>query len=130
MSRILVHDPSSLADDLEAPLAVLDHEVVTCHDRSALVRAFSECCPSVLVYVLQELARDVELLSAIRTCAPRLPIILLGEPATLESRRLIQNLRPTYYGVFPLEGTELADAVDGTLGSGSGAHRANRAHRS
>jgi len=119
LSRILVLDPRARGEGCPALLTAPAHEVVSCHDREALVSAFSVRRPSVLVYVLQELVRDVELLSAIRTAAPRLPIIVLGEPATLETRRLIQDLKPTYYGVFPLERMELADAVSAVLDAGA-----------
>ena len=119
MSRILVLDPPVWGERCPALFTAPSHEVVSCRDREALVSAFSERRPRVLVYVLQELARDVELLSAIRSAAPRLPIILLGEPATLEARRLIQDLKPTYYGVFPLDGMELEEAVSAALDSGA-----------
>jgi hypothetical protein len=120
LSRILVHDPGVRVDGRPALLTALArHEVVRCGNREALVSALSARRPHVLVYVLDEIDRDVELLAAIREAAPRLPIILLGEPATLEARRLIQALRPTYFGVFPLEGGELEDAVNATLDSGA-----------
>ena len=125
MSRILVHDPRPRVDGRPALFTAPEHEVVGCGDREALVSALSERRAHALVYVLHDLARDVELLSAIRGVAPRLPIILLGEQATLEARRLIQDLKPIYYGVFPLEGPELADAVKAALGSGSGPQRVN-----
>lgn len=116
MSRILVHDPRPMADGGRPLLDADEREVVRGDDPGALVSAFSEQRPHLLVYVLQDPARDIELLSAIRIFAPRLPLILLGEPVTLTTRRLIQELRPTYYGVFPLEGPELSNAVDAALG--------------
>jgi hypothetical protein len=65
--------------------------------------------------VLGELDVDLGTLWALRRVAPTLPIILLGGPAGLEARRSVQELKPTYYGVFPLEPSELADAVRGVL---------------
>lgn len=123
MSRILVHDPRPRIDDRPALFRAPEHDVVCCRDREALVCALSERRADLLVYVLQDIARDVAFLSALRQSAPRLPLILLGEPATLEVRRLVQDLKPTYYGVFPLEGQELAEAVHAVLGAAAAAHR-------
>lgn len=118
MSRILVHDPRrSSIDRVELP-ALPGHEWTVCRDHKALLAALTECRPAVLIHVLDDLGRDVELLAALRQYAPRLPIILLGEPASLEVRRVIQELRPTYYGVLPLDRLELEEAVEGALGVG------------
>lgn len=118
MSRILVHDPRPPGERRAVLLAVPGHEVIFSADREALISALSERRPDVLVYVLRDIPRDIDLLSAIRQAATRLPLILLGEPATLEARRLVQVLRPTYYGVFPLEAGELPEAVHAALGHG------------
>ena len=94
------------------------HEWTVCGDHKALLAALSERRPDVLIHVLGDLGSDVELLATLRRFAPRLPIILLGEPASLEVRRIIQELRPTYYGVLPLDRLELDEAVEGALGEG------------
>ena len=49
--------------------------------------------------------------------------ILLGGPADLEVRRTVQELRPTYYAVFPLDPSELRDAVAGALAHYNGRNR-------
>lgn len=118
MSRILVHDPRPPGERRAVMLLAPRDDIILSADREALISALSERCPDVLVYVLRDIPRDLDLLSAIRHAAPRLPLILLGEPATLEARRLFQVLRPTYYGVFPLEAGELSEAVDSALGHG------------
>jgi DNA-binding NtrC family response regulator len=123
VSRILVHDPRLHGEGRSVSLDAVGHDVVSCGSPEALVAALSGRRAALLVYVLHDLTRDVQFLSAVRRTAPRLPIVLLGEPATLEERRAIQDLRPTYFGVFPLDEQELADAVHAALGTESAARR-------
>lgn len=115
MSRILIYQPHTGSDDCKALLGEQGHEVIACEDRESLFESIAERRPDVLVYVLGELALDLGVLSMLRRLAPMLPIILLGGPAGIEARRSVQDLKPTYYGVFPLDPTELADAVRGAL---------------
>jgi DNA-binding NtrC family response regulator len=115
MSRILVHEPPSIPDECTPALAGLGYDVILCEDREALFDSMAERKPDLLVYVLHDVLVDVAVLSLLRRVAPHLPIILLGESAALEVRRCVQELRPTYYGMFPLEPAELRDAVSGAL---------------
>ena len=115
MSRILIHESRSPRDDFSGLLAGEGHEVIVCRGREELFDHLTERRPDVLVYVLGELMVDLAVLALIRRVAPKLPIILLGGPAGLEARRSVQELKPTYYGVFPLEPAELGDAVHGAL---------------
>ena len=115
MSRILIHEPNPDRDERLCLLAGKGQDIVVCRDRESLVGAMAERRPDVLVYVLKDLADDLGLLALLRRVAPMLPIILLGGPTDLASRRSIQELKPTYYGVFPLETSELTDAVRGAL---------------
>lgn len=114
MSRILIHDPTGEEAALP-PFVAEGHAVITCKDRKTLVEEMSDRRPDVLVYLITDLAEDLGLLAVLRRVAPVLPIILLGRPTDLSSRRLIQELMPTYYGVLPLEGSELRDAIRGAL---------------
>ena len=118
MSRILIHEPDPNHDDSFTPLGRVNEDVVVCRDRNALVRALAAGRPDLLLYVLVDLVADLGLLRELRRLAPTLPIILLGGPTDLASRRVIQELRPTYFGVFPLDGSELNDAVRGALHRG------------
>ena len=79
--------------------------------------------PDLIVYVMDDLTTDLAVLSVVRRAAARLPIILLGGPAGIEVRRSVQEIKPTYFGVFPLEPAELRDAVRGALGHPSGPPR-------
>lgn len=118
MSRILIHEPPECHDDCLTLLAGKGDEVIVCQDRESLVGALADRRPDILVYVIRDLTDDYGLLRDLRRVAPMLPIILLGGPNDLASRRNIQELKPTYYGVFPLEASELSDAVRGALHRG------------
>ena len=126
MSRVLVHEARHHPDDFSGVLAGEGHEVVVCKGREELFDQLTERRPDVLVYVLGELVVDVAVLSLLRRVAPRLPIVLLGGPSGLEARRAVQDLRPVYFGVFPLEPAELSEAVSAAL-AGPGAHGAHLA---
>lgn len=115
MRRIVIHEPDPRHDGCFAPLMGQDQEVVVCRNRESLVGALTSGRPDVLVYAFDDLHGDLELLAQLRRVAPTLPIILLGGSSDLASRRAIQELKPTYYGVFPLEPSELNDAVRGVL---------------
>lgn len=121
MSRIVVYQPRRDIVDTRTLLSGQGHEVVLCPDREVLFDAIAERRPDLLVYVLDELGTDLGLLTVLRRVSPTLPLILLGGPSGLEARRSVQELKPTYYGVLPLDPTELSDAVRGVL------HRAHRA---
>lgn len=122
MSRVLVHEARHHPDDLSGVLSAEGHDVVLCTGREALFEQMAARRPDVLVYVLGELPVDVAVLSLLRRVAPRLPIILLGGPSGLEARRAVQDLKPVYYGVFPLEPAELSEAVRAALGGHGGAN--------
>lgn len=123
MPRIIIHEPRQACDECRALLSGGGHEVVVCPTRESLFAAISDRRPDLLVYVLGDLATDLGVLAVLRRVSPTLPMILLGGPAGLDTRRTVQELKPVYYGVFPLEPSELSDAVDGALqhhGNGRG----------
>lgn len=115
MSRILIHETHHGSEDWEGLLAAGGHEIVTCAGRAALFDALSLRRPDLIIYVLGDLALDLGVLWVVRRMAPTLPIILLGGPTGLEARRSVQELRPVYFGVFPLDPAELSQAVLGAL---------------
>ena len=111
MSQVLIHEPRPEIDECRDWLAGEGHDVVVCRDREDLLSALALRRPDLVVYVLEEQRLDLRVLSLVRRLAPTLPIIVLAAPSGLELRRAVQELRPTYYGVLPLEPTELAEAV-------------------
>jgi len=115
VSRILIHEPRRDRHDWAQVLAAGGHDVVVCHGREALFDAMTLRRPDLIIYVLSDLALDLGVLWVVRHMAGALPIILLGGPTGLEARRSVQELRPVYFGMFPLDPAELNDAVRGAL---------------
>ncbi len=115
MSHILIHDPGRPGEEWQRLLVESGGEIVTCGDRTSFVNGFADTRPDVLIYVLADLERDLDLLFELRSVAPTLPIILLDGPADLAARRPIQDLKPIYYGVAPLETHEVSEVVSGVL---------------
>src|SRR5262245_55214392 len=115
LAHILIHEPRHVHEQWESLLAGKGRKSTVCADREKSVAALEDRPPDVLVYVLTEMKRDIDLLCAVRCVASTLPIILLNGPTDLASRRAIQKLRPTYYGVYPLENSELSDVVGSAL---------------
>jgi DNA-binding response OmpR family regulator len=132
VSRILIYEPRDSGQECAQSLAGEGHDVVACPGPQALFDALGLGRPDVVVYVMGDLTTDMDVLSVVRRMAATLPIILLGGPACLEARRSVQQLKPTYYGVFPLEPGELRDVVRGALSHQSGRTRGSysmdRAH--
>jgi DNA-binding response OmpR family regulator len=117
VSRILVYESRPSCDDCLELLKEAGRDVVVCRNRDAVLDAFLEGRPDVVVYVLGDLPTDLVVLSLLRRVGPTLPIIVLGGPSSLDTRRSVQDLKPTYFGVLPLDPLELRDAVQGALDS-------------
>lgn len=117
MSRILVYESRTGCEECRSLLEKEGREIILCRDREALVNALLERRPDAVVYVLGELTADLTALSLLRRSGPTLPIIVLGGSSSLDARRCVQDLKPTYFGVLPLEPMELRDAVQGALDS-------------
>lgn len=115
MPRILICESRRSRQDWCGGLVDEGYDTAVCAGREALFDALAARRPDVLIYVLGDLALDLGVLWVVRRIAPALPIILLGGPAGLEERRSVQELRPAYFGMFPLEPAELSDAVRGVL---------------
>jgi DNA-binding response OmpR family regulator len=115
MSRILICESRRSSREWCRNLAEEGHDTVVCTGREALFDALATKRPDVIVYALGDLTLDLGVLWVVRRMAPTLPIILLGGPAGLDVRRSVQELKPAYFGMFPLEPAELSDAVRSVL---------------
>ncbi len=99
-------------------LSNLGYEVSVCSGPLQLIETFAEKRPDVVIYVMGDLHSDLPVLSVLRQAAPRTPLIVLSGPFDLPVRRSVQDLKPTYYGVLPLEPGELRDVVRSVLSEG------------
>lgn len=72
--------------------------------------------PDVLVFELaDEPADDLAFLKLVRRLYPALPLVILGHGGRLGVRRLVQGLNPVYFGVVPVDGVEVEEAVSAAL---------------
>ena len=73
--------------------------------------------PDVLLYQLGSGCEiDTGVLRLVRRWFPRLPLIVISEDASLEMRRLVQEFRPMYSMIQPMEPRELRELVEVALG--------------
>lgn len=115
---VIVSEPS--APSAESPLASqLDpdlYDVVWCNEDEDVLDQVIQRRPHALVFALGTQCRtDLALLFLLRRVAPAVPLILVAATASLETQKLIQDLRPTYYVVRPVDRIELDGAVAGAI---------------
>ena len=116
--RVLIFESRRDCDECELMLSNEGYDVSACSGPLKLLETFADKRPDVVIYVLGDLDSDLSILSVLREAAPRTPLIVLSGPFGLSIRRSVQNLRPTYYGVLPLEPEELRDVVRSVLSEG------------
>ena len=113
MPRVIVYECCSEADDhVRSLLDGEGYELVPCRDGEALLEAAVERHADAVVFELKpECQGDLGLLHLLRRVAPAVPLILVASDGSLETQRLVQELRPMYYAVIPVESEELRGAV-------------------
>jgi DNA-binding NarL/FixJ family response regulator len=115
--RVLVFG-ALLAPDHEAVDAFgrLSYDVVPCADHHALLEAMVQRSPAAVVFELRgECPQDLGVLHLVRRALPRVPLIVVADSDSLDLRRRIQALQPTYFAVRPLEADEVAEALTDAL---------------
>jgi len=123
--RVLVFGASP-APDREAthPLDRLPCDVVSCSDHRRLLEAMVQRRPEAVVFELRkDFPQDLGVLQLMRRALPHVALIVVADNDSLELRRHVQALNPTYYAVQPLEPAEIAEALADALGT-----RVVRAH--
>jgi DNA-binding response OmpR family regulator len=87
-------------------------EVVWCNEDQDVLDQVIQRRPQALVFALAaDVQRDLALLFLLRRVAPAVPLVLVAAAASLETQRMIQELRPTYYVVRPVDRAELHEAI-------------------
>jgi len=117
LPRVIVYECCpGVEDHVQSLLVDQGYEVVACHNGEALLEAAVERRADVVVFELKpECQTDLGLLQLLRRVAPVVPLILVASDGSLETQRLVQELRPMYYAVIPVESAELRDAVQSAL---------------
>ncbi|HVP39123.1 MAG TPA: hypothetical protein VMS93_08075 [Candidatus Saccharimonadales bacterium] len=117
MARVIVCETPELG---EAPvlsaLKAEGFEPLACADGKALLEEVVQRRPDVVVYGLRaECEQDLGVLHLFRRIAPDVPLVLVASDESLSTQKLVQELRPIYYAVRPVEAAELREAVDSAL---------------
>ncbi len=106
----------STGSALQACLAAPDADVLDCPAVESLIEEVVRHRPEVVVYELRaDRQADLAVLHLLKRAAPDLPLVLITAEGSLESERLIRELRPVYYAVQPVEPDEILDAVRAAL---------------
>jgi DNA-binding NtrC family response regulator len=85
-------------------------------NRDLLLEELFQRRPDALIYTLRrDQAADVAVLQLVRRLHPDLPVILVAEECSLQTEKLVRELRPVYYAVSPVEPDELREAVRAAL---------------
>jgi len=100
-------DPS-----IHALLEAEGFELVSCADGQGLLEEVMHRQPDAVIYALgTDCREDLGVLRLMRRAAPEVPLVLLAAVDSLDMRRISQPLRPIYFAVGPVDGTELRDVV-------------------
>jgi len=99
--------------------SVLDperYEVVSCPGGQALLEEVVQRKPDVVVYGLRpDCEQDLGVLHLLRRMAPEVPLVLVASEASLGTQKQVQELRPIYYAVRPVDASELREALEAAV---------------
>jgi AmiR/NasT family two-component response regulator len=111
--RIVVQVTCAPADPpVHALLEAEGFELVSCADAHALLEEVMHRKPDAVIYALcADCHQDMGVLRLLRRAAPEVPLVLLAADDSLDTRKVTQALRPTYFAVCPIDGAELRDVV-------------------
>ena len=111
--RVLVFGSFWAPDDQAMEqLDRLPYTMVRCQDLQALLEAIVHRAPAAVVFELRgERPQDLGALHLVRRALPRVPLIVVADGDSLELRRRVQVLQPTYYALRPLEPAEVVEAL-------------------
>jgi DNA-binding response OmpR family regulator len=92
------------------------YEVVACPDRETTLSRAIDHPPDVILYwITPRCPVDRGVLVTLRRNLPRTPLVIVASEGSLETQRLIQEFRPVYYTVAPVDRTELLEAVKAAM---------------
>jgi DNA-binding response OmpR family regulator len=111
--RIVVQVASAPADSpVQSLLEAEGFDLVSCADGRALLEEVMHRTPDAIVYALgADCRQDLGVLRVMRRAVPDVPLVLLAAEDSLDTRKVTQPLRPTYYVVCPVDGAELGDVL-------------------
>ncbi len=115
--RVLIYEPPSLGcENMVEVLTDQGCEVLRCSAGRALLEEVVKHPPAAVVYgIPPDGARELSVLRLIRQAAPGVPLVLVSARESLVTQKLVQELRPIYYAICPVEAAELREAVQAAL---------------
>jgi DNA-binding NtrC family response regulator len=124
MPRVVLCDANAAGNgELYESLVGLGYELEACRNGESLLEAVVARAPDVVVYSMRAGdVSDLAVLQLLRRILPDAPIILLVPDGSLSMRRTVQELRPMYCAVAPVEDAELRDAVRSAIAQRRRAH--------
>ena len=88
-------------------LAEEGFDVAWCAGAEALFQEAMRRAPDLVVYeVSADRTADHEVLEFLRCVCPTAPLVIAGEGGSLESRRRLQDFRPLYFALHPMDRNE------------------------
>jgi hypothetical protein len=91
-------------------------EAIACSDGATLLEQVMRAPADAVIFLLRPgNGSDLGVLELLRRTAPALPLVIIASSGSLDTQKLVQDLRPIYYAVWPVEGAELQGAVQAAL---------------
>jgi DNA-binding NtrC family response regulator len=117
VSRVVLCSCSrDLATALRAALESPELELTHCRPGDSILELVIRRRPAVLVYELRATRHsDLAVLQLLKRAAPDVRMILIAT-GSLETERMLRELRPVYYAVQPVGQEEMVEAVRAALG--------------
>ena len=111
--RVILYEPATNGEaSLMTLLPACGCQALATATAEQLVDAVTRDPSQVVLFVLApDRPDDLVTLRLLRRVAPGLPLVIVAAEATLEARRVIQDLRPVYFAVRPVDTEELHDAL-------------------
>ena len=107
-----------IATRLRAALESPEFEVEHCRPDASILEEVICRRPAVLVYELHESRpSDLAVLQLLRRAMPAVRLVLIAS-GTLETERIVRDLRPVYFAMQPVDEDEIIEAACSALGKG------------
>jgi DNA-binding NtrC family response regulator len=105
-----------IANTLRAALESPELELEHCGPGDSILEEVIRRHPAVLIYELRASRHsDFAVLQLVKRMAPDIRMVLIAG-GSLQTERLLRELRPVYYAVQPVGEEEMVDAVRAALG--------------
>jgi DNA-binding NtrC family response regulator len=106
----------TIATALRTALESPDLELATCRPDDSILEEVIRRHPAVLIYEMRAARHsDLAVLQLLKRAVPDMRMVLIAS-ASLQTERMLRELRPVYYAVQPVGEEEMIEAVRAALG--------------